>query len=231
MRPDPYRVWLSEVMLQQTTVAAVKPYFETFLARWPAVGSLAAAPRDDVMKAWAGLGYYARARNLQACAEVVVRDHGGRFPHTAAGLKALPGIGDYTAAAIARDRLRRSGAGGGRQYRAGARAAVRDRGAPPRGQGASAQRQARLTPRARAGDYAQAMMDLGAAICTPKAPACSLCPSLNVPCAARGAEGAYPVKAPKRERPTRYGAAFVARARRRRGTAPAVGRSRACSAA
>ncbi len=101
MRPDPYRVWLSEIMLQQTTVAAVKPYFDTFVARWPTVAALAAAPRDDVMKAWAGLGYYARARNLHACAVAVVRDHGGRFPETAAELKTLPGIGDYTAAAIA----------------------------------------------------------------------------------------------------------------------------------
>src|SRR5690606_29320272 len=99
--PDPYRVWLSEVMLQQTTVAAVKPYFEDFLARWPDVRSLAAAPREDVMKAWAGLGYYARARNLKAAAEAVARDHDGRFPDTAAALKALPGIGDYTASAIA----------------------------------------------------------------------------------------------------------------------------------
>ena len=99
--PDPYRVWLSEVMLQQTTVAAVKSYFETFTVAWPTVRDLAAAPRDDVMKAWAGLGYYARARNLHACAETIVRDHGGRFPETAAGLRALPGIGEYTAAAIA----------------------------------------------------------------------------------------------------------------------------------
>ncbi len=99
--PDPYRVWLSEVMLQQTTVAAVKSYFEAFTAAWPTVDDLAAAPRDDVMKAWAGLGYYARARNLHACAETVVRDHGARFPDTAEGLRALPGIGAYTAAAIA----------------------------------------------------------------------------------------------------------------------------------
>ena len=95
---DPYRVWLSEVMLQQTTVAAVKPYFDAFLARWPTAAALAAAPREEVMKAWAGLGYYARARNLHACAQTIVRDHAGCFPETAAGLKALPGIGDYTAA-------------------------------------------------------------------------------------------------------------------------------------
>src|SRR3990167_5438953 len=101
VRPDPYRVWLSEVMLQQTTVAAVKPYFEKFVGRWPDVAALAAAPRDDVMKAWAGLGYYARARNLKACAERVAGENGGRFPETAAELRKLPGIGDYTAAAIA----------------------------------------------------------------------------------------------------------------------------------
>ena len=132
--PDPYRVWLSEVMLQQTTVAAVKSYFEAFTAAWPTVADLAAAPRDDVMKAWAGLGYYARARNLHACAETVVRDHGGRFPGTAAGLRALPGIGEYTAAAIAAIAYRRAGAGGRRQYRAGHRAPLRHRHAAARGQ-------------------------------------------------------------------------------------------------
>ena len=101
VKPDPYRVWLSEIMLQQTGVTTVKPYFDAFVARWPTVAALAAAPREDVLKAWAGLGYYARARNLKACAEVVAEEHGGRFPETIEGLKALPGIGDYTAAAIA----------------------------------------------------------------------------------------------------------------------------------
>ncbi len=212
VRPDPYRVWLSEVMLQQTTVAAVKPYFEAFLARWPTVGDLATAPQADVMKAWAGLGYYARARNLKACAEAVACDHGGQFPDTEAGLKALPGIGGYTAAAIAAIAFDRPAAVvDGNIERVLARLfAV---ATPlPAAKAMLREHQAELTPERRAGDYAQAMMDLGAAICTPKRPACSLCP-LNDRCTAR-AEGnaeAYPMRVAKRERPTRYGAAFVAR--------------------
>ena len=211
MAPDPYRVWLSEVMLQQTTVAAVKSYFEAFTAAWPTVRDLAAAPRDDVMKAWAGLGYYARARNLHACAEVVARDHGGRFPDTAEGLRALPGIGEYTAAAIAAIAFDEPAAVvDGNVERVIARLFAIDTPLPEakkiiRGI------QSRLTPLARAGDYAQAMMDLGAGICTPKRPACSLCP-VNDACVAhaRGDEERYPVKAEKAERPTRHGDAFVA---------------------
>jgi A/G-specific adenine glycosylase len=209
--PDPYRVWLSEVMLQQTTVAAVKSYFEAFTAAWPTVRDLAAAPRDEVMKAWAGLGYYARARNLHACAEVVARDHGGRFPDTAEGLRALPGIGEYTAAAIAAIAFDEPTAVvDGNVERVIARLFAIDTPLPEakkiiRGI------QSRLTPATRAGDYAQAMMDLGAGICTPKRPACSLCP-INDACLAhaRGEEDRYPVKAEKPERPTRYGNAFVA---------------------
>ena len=210
-RPDPYRVWLSEVMLQQTTVQAVKAYYEAFTARWPNVGALAAAPRDEVMKAWAGLGYYARARNLHACAIAVAGEHGGRFPATADGLRTLPGIGDYTAAAIA--------------------AIAFDEPAPvvdsniervvarlfaiatplPAAKREIRARQASLTPSARAGDYAQAMMDLGATICTPKRPACALCP-IAEPCIARrdGDPERYPVKAARADRPTRRGNAFVA---------------------
>jgi A/G-specific adenine glycosylase len=209
--PDPYRVWLSEVMLQQTTVAAVKSYFDAFTAAWPTVRDLAAAPRDDVMKAWAGLGYYARARNLHACARVVARDHGGRFPGTAEGLRALPGIGEYTAAAIAAIAFDEPAAVvDGNVERVVARLFAIHTPLPEakkiiRGI------QSRFTPLSRAGDYAQAMMDLGAGICTPKRPACSLCP-LNDACVAhaRGEEERYPVKAEKADRPTRHGDAFVA---------------------
>ena len=211
VKPDPYRVWLSEIMLQQTTVAAVKPYFDDFLSRWPTVGALADAPRDDVMKAWAGLGYYARARNLKACAEVVAVEYGGRFPETAAALKALPGIGDYTAAAIAAIAFDEPAAVvDGNIERVIARLFAIDTPLPA-AKKIIRERQAEMTPARRAGDYAQAMMDLGAAICTPKKPPCSLCP-LSEPCVARadGRQEDYPVKAAKAERPTRRGAAFVA---------------------
>ena len=210
-RPDPYRVWLSEIMLQQTTVAAVKPYFDTFVLRWPEVAALAAAPREAVMKAWAGLGYYARARNLHACAEVIVRDHGGRFPETAAALKALPGIGDYTAAAIAAIAFDQPVAVvDGNIERVIARLFAIDTPLPAAKKAIRA-RQQEMTPEQRAGDYAQAMMDLGAAICTPKTPACALCP-LTAACVAhaRNEEEAYPVKPERAVRPTRFGAAFVA---------------------
>jgi A/G-specific adenine glycosylase len=209
--PDPYRVWLSEVMLQQTTVTAVKPYFERFMWRWPTVDALAAAPRDEVMKAWAGLGYYARARNLKACAETVRDRHDGAFPSNAAELKTLPGIGDYTAAAIAAIAFDEPAAvvdGNIERVIARLFAIV----APfPAAKKIIRDHQAELTPTRRAGDYAQAMMDLGAAICTPKRPACVLCP-LSESCIAR-AEGnpeAYPMKAERADRPTRRGAAFVA---------------------
>ncbi len=211
VRPDPYRVWLSEIMLQQTTVAAVKPYFDSFLARWPDVAALAGAPRDDVMKAWAGLGYYARARNLHACAQAIVRDHGGRFPETAAGLKALPGIGDYTAAAIAAIAFDETVAViDGNIERVVARLFAIDTPLPAAKKDIRA-RQQEMTPERRAGDCAQAMMDLGAALCTPKKPACALCPLAGTCVAhARGAEEAYPVRAEKPVRPTRFGTAFVA---------------------
>jgi A/G-specific adenine glycosylase len=211
VRPDPYRVWLSEVMLQQTTVAAVKPYFETFVRRWPDVAALAAATREEVMKAWAGLGYYARARNLKACAERIVNDYGGRFPETAAALRALPGIGDYTAAAIAAIAFDEPAVVvDGNIERVIARLEAIDVPLP----GAKAtirDIQRRLTPSRRAGDYAQALMDLGATVCTPKRPGCSLCPWSGA-CSARAAgnpEG-FPIKATKEDRPTRRGAAFVA---------------------
>jgi len=209
--PDPYRVWLSEVMLQQTGVTTVKPYFDEFTRRWPNVRALAAAPREDVLKAWAGLGYYARARNLKACAEAIVRDHDGDFPQTLDGLRALPGVGDYTAAAVAAIAF-------------DVPAAVVDANIErvlarvfaiatplPAAKAEIRRHQAQLTPARRAGDYAQAMMDLGATICTPKKPACALCP-IGEACAARaeGRQEDYPVRAEKAERPTRYGHAYVA---------------------
>jgi A/G-specific adenine glycosylase len=209
--PDPYRVWLSEIMLQQTGVTTVKPYFEDFIRRWPTVEALAAASRDDVLKAWAGLGYYARARNLKACAEIVAARHGGVFPTTFEGLRALPGIGEYTAAAIVVIAFDvPATVVDANIERVIARLFAIDMPLPA-AKRAIREEQGRLTPMLRAGDYVQAMMDLGAAICTPKRPACSLCP-IAESCIARvrGEQETYPVRAGKAERPTRHGVAFVA---------------------
>ncbi|WP_136660350.1 A/G-specific adenine glycosylase [Nitratireductor sp. XY-223] len=209
--PRAYHVWLSEIMLQQTTVQAVRPYFLTFVERWPDVHSLAAADDDDVMKAWAGLGYYSRARNLKKCAERIVSDHSGRFPEDIAGLKALPGIGDYTAAAITAIAFNRHAAVvDGNIERVVARLFEVSE-ALPAAKAPIKDHMARLTPQHRPGDFAQAMMDLGATICTPKRPACGLCP-LNLSCAVAGRDDAesFPVKPPKAERPVRRGATFVA---------------------
>jgi A/G-specific adenine glycosylase len=206
---DPYRVWLSEIMLQQTTVVAVKPYFDMFTARWPSVDALAAADDAELMAAWAGLGYYARARNLLACARTVVRDHDGRFPDTEAGLRALPGVGPYTAAAIAAIAFGRPAAVvDGNVERVVSRLfAVATK--LPAGKAEIRDHAARLTPTARPGDYAQAMMDLGATICTPRNPACVLCPIRGDCAAARaGMPTAFPVKAAKAVRPHRHGVAF-----------------------
>jgi len=210
-KPDPYRVWLSEIMLQQTNVTTVKPYFEAFLARWPTVADLAAAPTEDVMKAWAGLGYYSRARNLKACADAVVREHGGRFPESAAGLRELPGIGAYTSAAIAAIAHDEPAAVvDGNVERVLSRVFAIETPLPAAKKEIGAL-QAQLTPEKRAGDYAQAMMDLGATLCTPKRPACSLCPwETGCIAHARGTEELYPRKAAKTDRPERAGAAFVA---------------------
>jgi A/G-specific adenine glycosylase len=211
-RPDPYRVWLSEIMLQQTTVRAVAPYYGRFLARWGDVRSLAAAPLEEVLKAWAGLGYYARARNLHACARAVVENHGGKFPASEAELRALPGIGVYTAAAIAAIAFDAPASPvDGNIERVTARLfAVTE---PLPAAKAELRRLAReLTPQRRAGDFAQAMMDLGATICTPKKPACAFCP-WNESCSARarGDAETFPHRIPKREGALRRGAAFVAR--------------------
>lgn len=211
VKADPYHVWLSEVMLQQTTVQAVKPYFANFLKRWPKVTDLAAAANEDVMAAWAGLGYYARARNLKKCAEAVARDHGGTFPDTEGGLKALPGIGDYTAAAIAAIAFDRQAAVmDGNVERVISR--LYAIGTPlPAGKPLMRQKVALLTPSDRPGDFAQAMMDLGATICTPKRPACSLCPFRGSCEALRLHDPEhFPVKAAKKDKPVRLGAAFVA---------------------
>ncbi len=209
--PDPYRVWLSEIMLQQTTVAAVKSYYEAFLARWPRLDDLAAAPRDDVMAAWAGLGYYSRARNLKACAEAVAADHGGRFPDTEEGLRALPGIGAYTAAAVAAIAFDRPAVVvDGNVERIVTRLFAVETPLPA-AKPEIRRLTERLSPPSRHGDFAQAMMDLGATICTPRRPACSLCPWTGG-CAARaaGTQETFPRKAAKAERPVRHGTAFVA---------------------
>jgi A/G-specific adenine glycosylase len=207
--PDPYRVWLSEVMLQQTTVAAVKPYFEAFTARWPTVEALAAADDAEVMAAWAGLGYYARARNLIACARAVAAGHGGRFPDDEAGLRALPGIGAYTAAAVAAIAFgRRAVAVDGNVERVVSRLfAVKE--PLPAARPAIRALAETLVPEEGAGDFAQAMMDLGSAICTPRNPDCPRCP-VRAWCAAyaAGDPARYPVKAAKATRPRREGVAY-----------------------
>lgn len=210
-RADPYRVWLSEVMLQQTTVQAVKPYFAKFLALWPKVTDLAAAPAEDVMAAWAGLGYYARARNLKKCAEAVAAEHQGIFPDTEEGLRALPGIGDYTSAAVAAIAFnRRAAVMDGNVERVISRLYAID--APlPGSKPLMKAKVADLAPAGRPGDFAQAMMDLGATICTPKRPACALCPFREDCLAfAKHDPERFPVKAAKKEKPVRVGAAFVA---------------------
>jgi len=211
---DPYAVWLSEIMLQQTTVKAVAPYYLKFLADWPTVRDLAAARLDDVLKAWAGLGYYARARNLHACARAVVERHGGEFPDDEGLLRALPGIGPYTAAAIAAIAFgRRATPVDGNIERVLARLhAVDD--VLPAARSRIRALAAALTPATRAGDFAQGLMDLGATICTPATPVCALCPWSGA-CAARrlGSPEAFPRKAAKRPGRLRRGAAFwVARA-------------------
>ncbi len=213
-RTEPYRVWLSEIMLQQTTVAAVVPYYQAFLQRWPTVAALAAAPVEDVMAAWAGLGYYARARNLHACARAVAEAHGGVFPDNETGLRALPGVGVYTAAAVAAIAFdRRAVVVDGNVERVMARMFAVLQSMP------AAKKRLRdladaLTPSSRPGDYAQAAMDLGATVCAPRNPRCMLCP-WRAACAAfaAGEPERYPVKAGEKVKPVRHAAmAFVTRA-------------------
>jgi A/G-specific adenine glycosylase len=209
-RADPYRVWLSEVMLQQTTVAAARGYYERFLARWPTVAALAAAPDAEVMAAWAGLGYYARARNLLACARAVAGRHGGVFPDTEAGLLALPGVGAYPAAAVAAIAFDRpANVVDGNVERVMAR--LHAVAAPlPANKPELKALAAKLVADHRPGDWAQGLMDLGATICRPKQPLCERCP-LAEACAARaeGAPETYPRKAAKADRPRRRGVAYV----------------------
>jgi len=206
---DPYKVWLSEIMLQQTTVTAVRPYFRRFTERWPTVADLAAADDAEVMSAWAGLGYYARARNLIACARSVATEHGGEFPTSEAGLRALPGIGDYTAAAIAAIAFgRRAVVIDANVERVTSRLFAFARPLPA----ARSELRClvdRITPDQRAGDFAQAMMDLGSAVCSARSPECLICP-LTESCGAlrAGSPQAFPVKAPRRPKPQRHGTAF-----------------------
>ncbi len=210
IRPDPYRVWLSEIMLQQTTVAYVLKYYARFTALWPDIDSLAAAPLDSVLREWAGLGYYARARNLHACAQAVVARHGGKFPTNSLELLALPGIGPYTAAAIAAICFdERIAVIDGNVDRVVARYMALN--VPVRDAKSLIRNAIQASVPPRAGDFAQALMDLGATICAPRAANCLICP-LAQGCAGRRLDPlAYPVKPEKPDRPTRYGHAFVMR--------------------
>ncbi len=210
LRSDPYHVWLSEVMLQQTTVATVGAYFQKFVEIWPTVEDLADATADDVLKAWAGLGYYSRARNLKACADIIVSEHKGLFPKTQVELIKLPSIGDYTSAAIAAIAFgQKTAVVDGNIERVCTRHTENPTPLPKVKEDCRTF-MAGVTPEARPGDFVQAMMDLGATICTPKNPTCSLCP-INADCKAYAAGTMlnFPVKAPKKKKPTRVGAAFV----------------------
>ena len=205
---DPYRVWLSEIMLQQTTVAAVRDYFERFTALWPTVDALAAADEARVMAEWAGLGYYARARNLVACARTVAA--AGGFPDQRDGLAALPGIGPYTSAAIAAIAFDRpETVVDGNVERVVARLFAVETPLPAAKRPLTALA-ATLTPDVRPGDFAQAMMDLGATVCTPRRPACGICPLVEL-CAARaaGIAAELPRRAPRAPKPVRSGVVWV----------------------
>jgi A/G-specific adenine glycosylase len=211
-RADPYRVWLSEILLQQTTVQAVIPYYERFIARWPRVEDLAAAPLEEVMRAFAGLGYYSRARNMHACA-IEIAARGGVFPKAESALRALPGIGAYTAAAIAAIAFDEPAAPVDGNI---ARIVTRLRAIETpiaKAKAAIAAAAAALTPAARPGDFAQGLMDLGSMICTPRNPDCGSCPLAgDCAAAASGSPEAYPRKASRKPRPHRRGAAFYAEA-------------------
>ncbi|MBO9397947.1 A/G-specific adenine glycosylase [Shimia sp. R9_2] len=212
IKPDPYRVWMSEIMLQQTTVAAVKDYFERFTARWPTVNDLAAAADEDVMAEWAGLGYYARARNLLKCARFVSSELGGAFPDTVEALLKLPGVGPYTAGAVASIAFDQPATVvDGNVERVMAR--LFDVHTPlPAAKPELTELAERLTPQERPGDYAQAVMDLGATICSPRNPACGICP-WRAPCQAQkaGTAAELPKKTPKKPKPIRHGVVYIAR--------------------
>lgn len=206
-RTPAYRVWLSEIMLQQTTVTTVKPYFERFLELWPDVQALAAAPREDVLAEWAGLGYYARARNLHKCAGVVTEDMGGRFPETKEALLALPGIGPYTAGAIAAIAFDQPEAAvDGNVERVMSRRYRIETVLPDAKKEIAARTEAMISA-TRPGDFAQALMDLGATVCTPRSPNCLICPWRDV-CEGRDIAERLPVKAPKKTKPIRRGVAY-----------------------
>ncbi|ALL12152.1 A/G-specific adenine glycosylase [Caulobacter henricii] len=210
VRSDPYRVWLSEVMLQQTTVPHATPYFLSFTERWPTVLDLAAVDDGDLMGAWAGLGYYARARNLLACARAVAADHGGVFPDTEEGLRALPGVGAYTAAAVAAIAFdREANVVDGNVERVMARLFAVETPVPEAKPELKALAGSLVTAD-RPGDWAQALMDLGATVCRPKSPLCDVCP-ISAWCEGRktGAPETYPRKTKKADRPRRHGVAYV----------------------
>lgn len=209
-RPDPYAVWLSEIMLQQTTVATVGPRYAEFLTRWPTVKDMAAAAQEDILGQWAGLGYYARARNLHKCAVAVATEHAGVFPDTEEALRALPGIGDYTAAAIAAIAFdRRAIVIDGNIERVVTR--LYEIETPlPAAKAEIRKKLEKIWPEKRSGDFAQSLMDLGASVCRPKAPSCLLCP-ISGNCAAQkaGTQEKFPVKAAKKAKPNRLGAVFA----------------------
>ncbi len=211
VRADPYRIWLSEIMLQQTTVAAVGPYFHAFVQRWPTVGDLAAAEDDDVMRAWAGLGYYSRARNLLKAARAVAALPGGAFPDSEDALRALPGIGAYTSAAVAAIAFDRPAAVVDGNVERVVTRLKRIETPVAEAKPLIRAHVAEMVPAERPGDFAQAMMDLGATICTPRRPKCILCPICEACLAFRdGDPEHYPVKAAKKAKPVRHGTAFVA---------------------
>ena len=209
IRPDPYRIWLSEIMLQQTTVATVKDYYRRFLTKWPTIQDLAVAPLDDVLTIWAGLGYYARARNLHACAQEVAQNYAGTFPRDSQSLANLPGIGPYTSAAIAAICYdERVAVIDGNVERVTSRILALPN--PVKNSKPQIRDVVQSHVPSRAGDFAQGMMDLGATICTPKTPQCNSCPlSKNCQGFATGNPAQFPIKLTKKPRPTRYGHAFV----------------------
>ena len=207
--PDPYRVWLSEIMLQQTTVATVTSYFVDFVARWPKIDDLAAAELDDILHAWQGLGYYSRARNLHKCAKIVLSDHGGVFPETEATLATLPGIGPYTAAAVAAIAfgLKATPVDGNIERVMARLYAINT--PLPKAKAEIKRCAEKLTPDSRAGDFAQALMDLGATVCRPKVADCDVCPMVGSCKAHNGGDPQrYPLRTPKKPRPTRHGVVF-----------------------